>query len=177
MKQKECSYCHRLNHTSLNCFRKKIDKAEEDRSKIKRPLKKESTKSMQKRQITKDTFFTLIKPDEEGMYDCYLQISPHCLKRMPKHYVSAEHCFSKQRFPELKYVPENILPSCQPCNALKLSNSPYQLAILFPNVKAMLETKWWLNFMDSLKKAIQDRNIQLYWDDEDRTFKRYPIEK
>jgi 5-methylcytosine-specific restriction endonuclease McrA len=175
MRAKPCSYCGRIGHSSMRCFRKQIDSQQDKNKKRVKALRPESKNSMQKRHILKTSFFALNPPDEDGKYACYLQISPLCPKRIPKHYVTLEHVYPKNsgKYPELKYVPENILPACELCNKAKLSNTPEQLAIFYPNVRHMIESTEWTRFMERLKKAISERNIQLYWHEEDKLFKRY----
>ena len=137
----------------------------------------ESKSSNNKRQVAKNTFFQLRPADYKGGYTCYLQISPMCPKWMPKHYTTQEHTYPKQKFPELKYVPEVLLEACEFCNKLKLSATPEQLAIFYPHIKEMLESDWWQEFMDKLRHAIEERRIELYWHDNDKVFRRYPTEK
>lgn len=176
MKAQVCSFCNKPGHTSIHCFKKRKSHIGKDTKKV-RPLKKESKTSVNKRKILRTGFFALNKPDENGKYTCYLQISPLCPKLIPKHYVTIEHVYPKNsgKYPELKYVPENILPSCEFCNKSKMSNTPEQLAIFYSNIRIMLQTKKWQLFMEKLKTAIQERNIQLYWHDEDKIFRRYSV--
>lgn len=171
-----CSYCGRDGHNSLNCYKKRQDKVKTKPKKKASRMRLESKSANNKRQVLKTTFFALNPPDSDGNYTCYLQISPHCPKIIPKHYVTLEHVYAKQsgKYPELKYVVENILPACESCNKSKLSNTPEQLAIFYPHIKEMLETDEWQTFMDRLKQAIKDRNIELYWHEADRVFRRYP---
>ncbi len=137
----------------------------------------ESKSSNTRRKILRTTFFDMNPPDDIGGYKCYLQISPYCQKWVSKSYVTLEHVYPKNsgKYPELKYVVENILPACGACNKSKLSNTPEQLAIFYLNIRQMLETKEWQQFMDKLKDTIKNRNIQLYWHEEDKKFKRFSL--
>jgi 5-methylcytosine-specific restriction endonuclease McrA len=173
MKRRVCNYCKRLNHTSLNCYRKRIDKNGQDVKNRKKLLKKESKNSMQKRQILRTTFFNKYPANMDGTYTCYLQISLVCPKRLDRPHVTLEHTYSRQKYPELKYIPENILPACEACNKVKMSNTPEQLAIFFPNIKEWLESNHYREFKDKLNNAIKQRNIQLYWNQELNKYVRY----
>ncbi len=172
-----CSFCGSISHNSIRCYKKQIASLRDKPHKKKKPIRKEIPIANNKRQLLKTTFFANNPPDEKGGYTCYLQISPHCLKWISKPYVTIEHVYPRQKFPELKYIPENILPSCEFCNKTKMSNTPEQLAIFFPNIKVMLETKEWLKFMNKLRSAIEERHIRLYWFEDDKVFRRYEPEK
>ena len=174
-KVRPCSYCGARGHTPLFCFKKSQDKLVNKPKKKAKKMNIESKSSNNKRQVVRTTYFDLNPPDTRGGYNCYLQISPYCPGWIPKHYITLEHTYSKQKYPELKYVVENILPACEACNKAKLSNTPEQLSLYYPNIAKMIETDEWREFMERLKEAIKLRNIQLYWHEDYKQFRRYPV--
>lgn len=118
-KPKGCNKCQSKWHTSLHC-------PTEPRSVLRtasKPIKRESTKTRQKRQQTAREWHKLNKPGSDGMYTCYLQIHPDCPKMLTKDMLTLEHYHSKARRPDLKFDVTNLKPSCSPCNGMKLSKS------------------------------------------------------
>lgn len=118
-------------------------------------LSRESKKSQQKRKQTAARWFENNPPDEDGYWDCYLQISDYCHKRVNRPMITLEHCYPKFKYPELKHVQENIKPSCAFCNKLKGSKTLQQLARIFPKIDAMLKTPYWIELCAILEARSQ----------------------
>lgn len=81
------------------------------------------------------------KPDNDGFYTCYLQISSMCPIRLSKQSMTKEHVMPKVKAPELKFEPSNIRPACKWCNKLKGSRTLEQLAQAFPQVQKYIIDK------------------------------------
>lgn len=58
-------------------------------------------------------------PDAYGEWKCYLNISPHCFRRVDIGTLNIEHVRSKVRRPDLRHDLSNMKPACPACNALK----------------------------------------------------------
>ena len=103
-----------------------------------KPIKQESFKSRDKRQVTKSLWFIKNRPDENGYYYCYLRIHSQCPNRLLESEVTLEHVKPKQRYPELKHDLNNLKASCSKCNELKSGISLEKLAESFPHLKKYL---------------------------------------
>lgn len=114
-----CKFCGKTDHTSLMCLKKP-----------RRPIKKESAKTLSKRTATRREWFKLNPPDDKGVWVCYLQISPECPIKLTRSTITLEHVRSKVRAPELKYDINNLRPACGYCNKLKGSLDLNELHIL-----------------------------------------------
>lgn len=66
-------------------------------------------------------------PDASGQWECYLQMSPDCLKRITLDTLNVEHMESRARRPDLRFEQSNLAPACGPCNELKGSRSAAEL--------------------------------------------------
>lgn len=60
---------------------------------------------------------------KDGVWICYLQISPMCLRFLDITTLTLEHVIPKGSHPELSMDDANIRPACRPCNTLKGSQS------------------------------------------------------
>lgn len=138
---KACSYCGGENHSSLTCFKKRI--RDYKISKKMAPLRRESKASTDKRAILSNTFFANNPPDSRGGYTCYLQINRNCPKWVSKKHVTLEHVLPRSKYPEVKWNVLNIKPACSFCNQTKLSNTPYQLAYIWPQLWILLTSPEW----------------------------------
>ena len=98
-------------------------------------IKPESDKSKTKRIIMHKKWVKDNPPDDDGTWECYLQISSKCLKRVSKRTMTKEHVEPKVKRPDLKFDPNNIRPACSWCNKLKGSQTLEQLAKTFPHLK------------------------------------------
>lgn len=141
MKTHACSYCGGDNHNSLTCYKKR----KKDHAELKRraPLRRESKAHASKRAILYNTFFANNPPDELGGYTCYLQISKYCPKWLSQQNVTLEHVLPRSKFPELRWVSDNIKPACEFCNKTKMSNTVEKLSLFWPHLKDMMETPEW----------------------------------
>ncbi len=139
MKTKDCSYCGAQNHTAFLCYKRR----KSEQGMRKKSLRPESKAANSKRAILRNTFFADNPPDKQGGYTCYLQIHHSCPIWIPKERVTLEHVLPRAKYPELKYNVLNIKPSCDICNAAKLSNTPYQLAMFWPHIARLIETPGW----------------------------------
>lgn len=88
-----------------------------------KPMRKEAVKTRSKRVATANEWYALNPPDENGQWECYLRISPHCYGKVGKHTINLEHMDSKARAPEKKYDVANLRAACPNCNQLKGSLS------------------------------------------------------
>lgn len=106
--------------------------------KPRKPIRRESFKSRNKRQVTQSLWFIKNPPDEDGLYTCYLQIHPLCPKRMLPEDVTQEHVKPKGRYPELKHDLNNIKAACEHCNKLKSGTSLEKLAETYTHLSKYL---------------------------------------
>ena len=140
MKPKSCSKCGSDSHTSFMCrhWGGKGGKDPVDKFKLYKPLRNESKKSHSKRMSTRRVWFENNPPDENGRWECYLQISGLCPRKLTKELLTMEHVEPRSKAPEKKYRVENIKPSCSFCNRSKGSRSLEQLARLWPHLEKYL---------------------------------------
>lgn len=103
-----CKYCQSNTHNSLNCHKNP-----------QKPIKKESSSTRSKRLTTSREWFKLNLPDDNGMWLCYLRISPHCPGFLTRSTIRLEHVKSKVRYKHLRYDLNNIKASCEHCNRAK----------------------------------------------------------
>ncbi len=104
-------------------------------------MQKESKKSKLLRKATYHRWIKKNPPNEKGEWECYLQISIMCPKKLTKHTMTLEHVKSKKSRPDLKYDLDNILPACSWCNYMKGSKSLDQLARIWPKLIKYIDTK------------------------------------
>jgi hypothetical protein len=110
MAKRYCENCG-VTHTALMCF-----------NKPRGPLRNKSLKTEQKWIDTKVAWFDANPPDKKGFWNCYLQLDG-CEGRVDRRTLNIEHVESRTRNPELRYVVENLKPSCRNCNKQKGSLS------------------------------------------------------
>ena len=138
----KCSKCNSPYHTAFLCRqwggKGKAGKDPVDKLKMYKPLRNESKKSHSKRMSTRRVWFENNPPDENGQWECYLQISSMCPKKLSKNLLTLEHVESKVRHPERKYDVENLKPADGFCNRLKGSRSLEELAIIWPHLEKYL---------------------------------------
>lgn len=134
-----CSYCGSTTHTAFRC-----------RSRPNKPLRKESITAKKKRQKTASMWFRKNPSDENGNWECWLQISELCPKKLSRETITLEHVYPKVKNPELKYNYKNLKPSCAFCNKLKGSNTPEQLAKYFLHIAILLTTPEWKEWHQNL---------------------------
>jgi 5-methylcytosine-specific restriction endonuclease McrA len=111
----------------------------------------ESSQHRKKRVYTAAIWFENNPPDEDGYWDCYLQISVNCMQRVNRGTIQLEHIFPKKNYPELAFVVENIKPACLFCNKLKGSKTIYQIAKLFPQVADLIQQPAWQELLNRLE--------------------------
>ena len=97
-------------------------------------LKPESDKAKTKRIATYKRWIKANPPDENGRWECYLQISSMCPKSLSRNLLSLEHVKPRSKNPELKYKIENIKPSCLSCNEMKGSRTIEELSKIWPHL-------------------------------------------
>lgn len=125
-----CKHCGSDQHSSLMCFLKP-----------RAPIKKVSNKSGVKlAQMRREWFLRPEnKPDQQGEWLCYLGISPECTFTVNRLTLNLEHVRSKVRHPELKFDPDNLKTSCQPCNKLKGSLDLEDLVDKYPHLQKIID--------------------------------------
>lgn len=141
-----CKYCGGNDHYSIACF---------DRPR--KPIAQESGLRKAKRLRTRKRWFQKNRPDDNGQWPCYLQISPDCAKMVDKHTISLEHVRSKARSPKLTFRTENIKAACEACNKLKMSWSVQDLAETYPQIAIMIATPDWVQYekqLDALEASL-----------------------
>lgn len=141
----KCKYCGGNDHTSLMCLRKP-----------RHAMRQESKNHKLNRMRTSDSWYTINPPDKDGHWQCYLQISPYCLKVLDRSTISLEHIYPKIKWPELRYRHENIMPSCAYCNKLKLSNTLNQLCKFSQVVCDLVSTLEWQEREDRLQELSEE---------------------
>lgn len=124
MKKIHCKICGSDLHYQTFCHLKK-----------KKWLKTESKTAKTRRVAMQIKWEKLNPPDADGYWDCYLQISEKCLRRVSKYTMTKEHVQPRVKRPDLKYSVDNIRPACSWCNKLKGSQSLEQLAVIYPHLK------------------------------------------
>lgn len=120
--------------------------------KPRKPLAKESPKTRRLRRYTANDWFRLNPPDENGEWECWLQISTLCPKQVIRETITLEHVYPKVRYPELKFAVENIKPSCSFCNKMKSSKTPEDLARAFHHIAILIQTDEWKSWELNLKE-------------------------
>lgn len=99
------------------CFRCKPRKPMQ----AKKPMRKVSQKTKEKRTATNEAWDKENPPDEWGYWTCYLRIHDWCPIRIDRTELNREHDKSKARHKELEHDIKQIKPACGFCNGLKLS--------------------------------------------------------
>lgn len=127
---KTCKKCNKRAYSDY-CFEHK------QKPKIRRISKK----TYEKNRILRYRWYKKNKPDENGNWICYLQISSYCPIKLTQGTLTLEHVESKVRSPEKKFDVGNIRPSCSYCNKLKGSKSLEELSKLYPQLKRYLVVK------------------------------------
>jgi len=111
------------------------------RHKQKRKIRRVSEKTYEKNRILRYKWYKKNKPDENGHWECYLQISSRCPVKLTKGTLTLEHVEAKVRSPQKKWVLNNIRPSCSWCNKLKGSQSLEELSRTYPQIEKYLVAK------------------------------------
>lgn len=60
-----------------------------------------------------------LNPPVDGMYECYLRITPECPRFMVTQHMTLDHVKSRSRYPELRFDLNNLRPACWSCNREK----------------------------------------------------------
>ena len=71
-------------------------------------------------------------------YQCYLVISPDCLRYLDIDTVTLEHVIPKSRGRQYARDFSNIRPACYACNSLKGSRSLESLSLTYPHLSVYL---------------------------------------
>lgn len=123
-----CPYCQAVGkHYGWQCP-----------TKPRKQMRQESVKARKRRITTREAWFSLNPPDKHGMWDCYLQISPECPKRLTEGMVNLDHVKPRAKNPELKYDVNNLRAVCIGCNGYKGGRSIASLAVEFPHLEKYL---------------------------------------
>lgn len=120
--KKKCKFCSQLGHFPYQCpanpkmvLKRKVG--------IKRtPIKKQG-KHAKQWLLTRATWIRKDPPNDEGLWECYLQISPYCPKYVSIYTITLDHVVPRSRDPKLRYNLDNIKPCCGLCNTQKGSRS------------------------------------------------------
>lgn len=113
-------------------------------------MRPESPKSRRRRLKMAQEWFRGNPPDANGNWECYLQISTLCPKKLNRTTITLEHVHAKVRRPDLKYVSANLKPSCSFCNKMKGSRSVQELAKTFIHIALMINSKEWRSWEKKL---------------------------
>lgn len=135
-KPKPCKICGKLGHYAYQCRLNLNPRKPIKRSR--KPIRSESAKNYIARVKTYHEWMKLNPPDNTGHWDCYLQISQLCLKRVTVETLTLEHVIPRSKRPDLKFDVTNIRPSCSFCNKLKSSQTLEQLARNWPHLNIYL---------------------------------------
>lgn len=125
--KRACIHCGSLLHYKTFCRQ-----APKKPIITRQPIPQESKKTNAKRVKTANQWFRENPPDETNHWECYLQISVLCPKRLSRGLLTLEHVRPKVKNPELRFVVSNIKPSCSFCNRLKGSRTLEQLVVNWP---------------------------------------------
>jgi hypothetical protein len=150
-----CKFCGERGHTKFDCFNRPKTVLKNTKK-----LRQESLSTRQKRQEFASEWFQHNWP-KDGQWICWLQISKKCPIKLTRDMVQLEHVYPKRKFPELKYIQENVKPSCEFCNELKRGNTPEQLALLFPSVSRQVLTEAWKEYVIRLSQHSEQLVLQL----------------
>lgn len=101
-------------------------------------LRQRSKKTEQKDIDFKIAWFAANPPDQNGEWECYLQIASDCLIVVDFSTLRREHVKSRARHPELKYELSNVRTACDQCNELKGSLDLEDLVKVFPHLQKYL---------------------------------------
>lgn len=134
-----CKHCGSGDHYAWTCFKRPQT-----------PLAPESATHKNKRLTTRRKWFKANRPNEDGLWECYLQIAPDCPVMVDTTTIELEHVRPKGTHPKLRYVIRNIKPACDPCNGLKRSWSLKVLAETYPRIAAMIATPEWTKYEQEL---------------------------
>lgn len=85
--------------------------------------------------VDRPKWFKNHPPSHEGYYECYLGISPLCLKFMRKNETTLDHVKARSTDPGKRRKQQNFKPACYPCNGLKGSATLARIKKLYPNSK------------------------------------------
>jgi hypothetical protein len=136
-----CKWCGSNEHYAWTCFKRPQT-----------PIAPESATHNAKRMKTRRAWFKANRPDEDGHWECYLQIADNCQRLVTTETIDLEHVRPKGTHPKLRYEILNIKPACQPCNKLKRSWSLKVLAETYPRIAAMIATPEWIRYEQKLDK-------------------------
>lgn len=136
IKQKPCSFCKKEGHQKLNCYAYQKTKPRGKTTTIK-PLKQRLGKKYHEDLHTRQDWVY----KHGGIYatwECYLRISPMCLRILNINTLALDHIKPKGTNRELRHDLNNLKPSCAPCNGLKGSSSLEYLSEKYPDLKIYL---------------------------------------
>ena len=125
--KKYCEDCG-VTHQPIMCLMKP-----------RRPIKKISDVRLHKKQAFDRFWYENNPPGPKGTWNCYLDISPQCQKKVTRSTINLEHAYSKTRHPEYVYCLWNVFASCRPCNKQKGSLDITDLVDDFPHLKPLVD--------------------------------------
>lgn len=76
---------------------------------------------------------------EEGVWYCYLNIAPNCLRVLTIETLTIDHVIPKGRGLKYRHDPNNLKPACFWCNSLKGSRTIEALSTEFPHLKNSID--------------------------------------
>lgn len=138
-KSQKCGFCGRPGHSSTFCW----SRPKSAIRKTEKRIKPQSDKTKFLEGKMRAIWYRDNLPDKDGRWECWLQISTFCPKRVNLEQMTLEHVYPKNKYPGLKYEPLNIKPACAFCNKLKGSKTPQQLAKVFVHIAILIQTPEW----------------------------------
>lgn len=117
---KPCKNCGSEKHTSTFCYQA-----------LRKPIlvKKRIARIGKVTKQWIETKHEWFKANPAETYNCYLRISPQCLRVLDKDQVTLDHVKSRTRHPELRFELSNLKPACRYCNELKASKDVEELRV------------------------------------------------
>lgn len=132
IKIKPCSFCGGTNHTKLTCYeyRKTQPKG---RTRVLKPL---SARIGKKAAEDRETRLNWIQKHGgiHATWECYLKISPMCIRFLTIETLTIEHVVPKGRGSKYRHDINNLRPACQPCNSQKGSSTLEYLSKTYPHL-------------------------------------------
>lgn len=113
--RKPCKYCGSWEHYAVMCFARPRVPSSKPRKAINR-VGKETARWFEVRGE-----WIRNNPPVNGLWECYLKISPMCIRRMDIDQLTLDHVLPKGkiRYRHLRFDLANLRPSCIFCNTMK----------------------------------------------------------
>lgn len=120
--KKPCKFCNQMGHFPYQCRVNPKVMLKRKVGKKRTPLKRIG-KHTKQWYITRATWIKNNPADDEGYWDCYLQIHPWCPKRLTIDTLTLDHVVARSRDPSKRFSADNLRPACTYCNEMKGSRS------------------------------------------------------